>query len=118
MPVVLEALRTRGVKIAVVSDIHFDLRPEFEAAGLDACVGSYVLSFEQGFQKPDRRMFQIAIDELGVEPVEPPAAVMFGDRASRDGGAAALGIPTIILPPLLSVGDRRLERFLSLWESD
>jgi HAD superfamily hydrolase (TIGR01509 family) len=111
VPTVLETLRAREIAVAVVSDIHFDLRPEFEAAGLYSSVDAFVLSFEHGVQKPHRRMFELAIEQLGVEP---SAAVMFGDRASHDGGAAALGIPTVILPPLLSVGDRGLERFLTL----
>jgi putative hydrolase of the HAD superfamily len=114
VPSMLETLRSRGIHVAIVSDIHFDLRPKFKAAGLDVCVSAFVLSFEHGVQKPDRRMFEIALDQLGTEP---SAAVMFGDRASRDGGAAAFGIPTVILPPLLSVGERGLERFLRLWES-
>lgn len=110
----LETLRARGIHVAIVSDIHFDLRPEFKTAGLDLYVSAFVLSFEHGVQKPDRRIFEIALDQLGVEP---SAAVMFGDRASRDGGAAALGVPTVILPPLLYVGERGLKRFLGLWES-
>ena len=31
----LDNLRDRGTAVAVVSDIHFDFRPEFEAADLD-----------------------------------------------------------------------------------
>jgi HAD superfamily hydrolase (TIGR01509 family) len=114
VPSTLESLRARGIGVAIVSDIHFDLRPEFESAGLDECVSTYVLSFEHGIQKPDRRMFEIALDQLEVKPSD---AVMFGDRASRDGGAAACGIPTVILPPLLSVGERGLGRFLGLWDA-
>jgi HAD superfamily hydrolase (TIGR01509 family) len=110
----LDELRDRGTAVAVVSDIHFDIRPEFEAADLDRHIDTYVLSFEHGVQKPDPRIFQLALEQLGVEP---SAAVMFGDRASRDGGAAALGIVTVILPPLLSLGMRGLGRFLNLFET-
>ena len=109
----LETLRACGIGVAIVSDIHFDLRPEFETAGLSECVSAFVLSFEHGIQKPDRRMFEIALDQLEVKPSD---ALMFGDRASRDGGAAACGIPTVIFPPLLSVGERGLKRFLGLWD--
>ena len=108
-----ETLRARRIKVAIVSDIHFDLRPEFEMAGLNDCVSAFVLSFEHGIQKPDRRMFEIALEQLEVKPSD---ALMFGDRASRDGGAAACGIATVILPPLLSPGERGLKQFLGLWD--
>ncbi len=110
----LDDLRDWGTAVAVVSDIHFDLRPEFEAADLDRHIDTYVLSFEQGVQKPDPRIFQLALDRLGVKP---SAAVIFGDRARRDGGAAALGIVTVIQPLLLSWGSRGLGRFLTLFET-
>ena len=110
----LDNLRDRGTAVAVVSDIHFDFRPEFEAADLDRHIDTYVLSFEHGVQKPDPRIFQLALDQLGVKP---SAAVMFGDRASRDGGAAALGMVTVILPQLLSLGTRGLDRFLTLFDT-
>jgi FMN phosphatase YigB (HAD superfamily) len=62
---VLESVRTLGVKIAIVSDIHFDIRPDFADRGIDSLIATYVLSFEHGFQKPDPRMFQMALDALG-----------------------------------------------------
>jgi FMN phosphatase YigB (HAD superfamily) len=41
-------------------------------------------------------MFTLALDALGMRPEH---ALMMGDRASRDGSAAAAGIATLILPP-------------------
>ena len=93
----LRALHERDVAVAIVSDIHFDLRPEFEAARLDAFVDSYVLSFEHGVQKPDPAIFRIAAASLGLGA---PELLMVGDRVSHDGGAVALGIPTLLLPSL------------------
>jgi HAD superfamily hydrolase (TIGR01509 family) len=111
VPDVLAALHSTGVRLAVVSDIHFDLRPEFTAADLDRYVDAFVLSFEQGFQKPDARMFQLALDQLDVRPSE---ALMVGDRSSHDGGAASVGITTLILPPLQTLLDRGLRSVLDL----
>jgi HAD superfamily hydrolase (TIGR01509 family) len=93
---VVRALHDADVRIALVSDIHLDLRPEFAAAGLAECFDAFVLSFEHGVQKPDRAMFEIALRELDVEAER---ALMVGDRASHDGGAAAVGITTLVLPP-------------------
>lgn len=107
----LETLAPDGIKVAVISDIHFDFRPEFEAQGLAEFVDAFILSFEHGIQKPDPGMFQLALDALGVEPAE---ALMVGDRASRDGGAAAVGIPTLLLPTLHDQSEQRLDLVLRL----
>ncbi|NUK06748.1 HAD-IA family hydrolase [Streptomyces lunaelactis] len=85
---VLTALRERGLGIAVVSNIGWDLRPVFRAHGLDALVDAYVLSYEHGVQKPDVRLFRTACDALGQDPSE---VLMVGDSRSADGGAAHLG---------------------------
>jgi len=97
-PDVLEVLTTihdRGARIVIVSDIHFDLRAEFTAQGMAPLIDGFVLSFEHGVQKPDPRMFELALDLVGGRAAD---ALMVGDRASHDGGAAAVGIATLILP--------------------
>ncbi|MFF7340249.1 HAD family hydrolase [Streptomyces sp. NPDC008163] len=85
---VLEGLRAAGVRIGVVSNIGWDLRPVFRAHGLDRYVDAYVLSFEHGVQKPDARLFRTACTLLGQDPAD---VVMVGDDRRADGGAAALG---------------------------
>ncbi|PIM68170.1 hydrolase [Streptomyces sp. JV178] len=85
---VLAALRERGVAVGVVSNIGWDLRPVFRAHGLDPYVGTYVLSYEHGIQKPDPRLFTLACEALGVDARD---ALMVGDDRRADGGAAALG---------------------------
>lgn len=107
----LHSLRDAGISTAIVSDIHFDLRAAFVTAGLDACVDSYVLSFEHGVQKPDAEIFHIALRELAVAPAE---ALMVGDRATHDGAAVAAAIPTLLLPTLLDPTDERLHLVLRL----
>jgi FMN phosphatase YigB (HAD superfamily) len=107
----LRALNDRGLKIAMVSDIHFDLRPTFQKSALLGLVETFVLSFEHGVQKPDPLIFRIALEELGIEPQE---ALMVGDRPAYDGGAIALGLPTLLLAPLKDVDDERLDLVLRL----
>ncbi|HEY8982920.1 MAG TPA: HAD family hydrolase [Streptomyces sp.] len=85
---VLGALRERDVRVGVVSNIGWDLRPVFRAHGLDRFVDAYVLSFEHGVQKPESKLFSIACEALGADP---RATVMVGDDRRADGGAAALG---------------------------
>ncbi|MDI3387987.1 HAD-IA family hydrolase [Streptomyces sp. B-S-A8] len=85
---VLAALKERGVLVAVVSNIGWDLRPVFRAHGLNRYVDAYVLSYEHGVQKPDPRLFAAACRALGVAPAD---ALMVGDDRRADGGAARLG---------------------------
>jgi HAD superfamily hydrolase (TIGR01509 family) len=85
---VLKELRRRGIPVAVVSNIGWDLRPVFVAHGLHALVDAYVLSFELEIQKPDPRIFRAACALLGTAPGE---TLMVGDDLPADGGATALG---------------------------
>ncbi|WP_404962005.1 HAD family hydrolase [Streptomyces sp. 147326] len=84
----LRELRRRGLQVAVVSNIGWDLRPVFRAHGLDELVDAYVLSFELGTQKPDPEIFRVACDRLGLAPAD---VLMVGDDRHADGGARALG---------------------------
>ncbi|MGW8768087.1 HAD family hydrolase [Streptomyces sp. NPDC055815] len=93
----LGALRDRGVPVAVVSNIGWDLRPVFRAHGLDALVDGYVLSYEVGARKPDPAIFRAACALLGLAPAE---VLMVGDSRPADGGARALGCPVHFVDPL------------------
>jgi FMN phosphatase YigB (HAD superfamily) len=100
----LAALRAAGMKIAVVSDIHLDLRTTLHAQGVGDFIDAYVLSCELGCQKPDARMFLTALELLDVDA---DRALMVGDRCSHDGGAVDVGIATFILPPPPTVNGPR-----------
>jgi HAD superfamily hydrolase (TIGR01509 family) len=91
----LRSLHERGCRVALVSNIHFDVRPEFVAAGLFDLIDTFVLSFEHGVQKPGREIFETALHALGISAHE---AILVGDSASLDGGAVAVGIETLLLP--------------------
>jgi len=107
----LRGLKQGGLRVAVLSDIHFDIRPAFAAAGLEGLVDSFVLSFEQGVQKPDQAIFEAALTDLDADRAE---TLMVGDRSRPDGGAVECGITTLLLPPLRSSHDHRLNRVLML----
>ena len=91
----LNGLRAAGIKTAVVSNIAFDLRPAFAAAGTAA--DEYVLSFEVGAIKPDPAIFATALTRLGVDAAD---ALMVGDSEEADGGARALGCAFALVDPL------------------
>lgn len=91
--------------MGIVSDIHFDIRPAFEALGVADAIAAYSLSFEIGAQKPSAAMFGHALNTLGVTP---PEALFVGDRSGPDGGAVEHGMMTLLLPPLGSPHETRL----------
>ncbi len=85
----LEALR--GVPLALVSDAQrFWLEPEMKRLGLASYFGVRVVSSDHGYRKPDRRLFQMALEQLGVAPEQ---AVYIGDSPYRDAyGAQQAGL--------------------------
>ena len=98
-------------RVALVSDIHFDLRADLAQQGIADLIDAYVLSYEHGFQKPDPRIFELALDAVGAQPKE---ALMIGDRASHDGGAVTAGIPTLLLPAPRDLVQRGLDIVLQM----
>ncbi|MFB9852273.1 HAD family hydrolase [Micromonospora andamanensis] len=90
----LAALRAADVRVAVVSNIGFDIRPLFDAWGLADLVDAHVLSYEVGRCKPDPAIFWRACGMLGVDPEE---SLMVGDTPA-DAGAVAAGCAALILP--------------------
>lgn len=92
---ILRELRRRGVRTAIVSNIAVDVRPVVARdAGLDL-FDALVLSYEVGEVKPNPGIFARALDALGVPATR---ALMVGDSWRDDGGAAQIGVRTLILP--------------------
>ncbi|MBK1785241.1 HAD family hydrolase [Prauserella cavernicola] len=97
---VLKSLADKGVRVGVLSNIAFDIRPAFTARGLDAYIDEFVLSFEVGAIKPDAAIFRLLLDRLGTAPEN---TLMVGDHEGADGGAKALGCPFALVEPLPTV---------------
>lgn len=81
---VLAQLSSLGCRIIVLSDIHFDIRPLLIAQGAGRFIDDYVLSFEHGVQKPDPRIFELALGRSGLDRGR---TLMVGDRSTHDGAA-------------------------------
>jgi len=86
----------RGLRVIVVSNVPWDIRPLFTQAGLRDQIHGFALSCEVGSEKPDKLIFEHAIDLAGCAPSE---AVLVGDDPVTDSGALGLGIPVILVPP-------------------
>ncbi|MFJ4655511.1 HAD family hydrolase [Nocardia sp. NPDC088792] len=97
---VLHGLSENGLKVGIVSNIAFDIRPAFVDRGWDRVIDDFTLSFEVGAMKPDVRIFKGALDRLGVDPSN---ALMIGDSAEADGGATVLGCEFALVDPVPTV---------------
>jgi HAD superfamily hydrolase (TIGR01509 family) len=92
--VTLAELHARGVPVAVVSNIGFDIRPLVEALGFAGYVDAYVLSYELGRCKPDPAVFVSACAAIGVDPEH---TLMVGDTPA-DAAAVAAGCRAYVVP--------------------
>lgn len=94
----LEALRARGAKLAIVTDLTIEPQlAKIEHLGLAPFVSALAVSEEVERDKPDPAIFRLAAARLGVA-VE--RCVMVGDNDAKDGqGARRLGIPFFFVDP-------------------
>ena len=107
----LRTLRERGVRIGVVSDTGFDLRPAMDRLGLSAYVDTVVMSYEYGICKPAVTAFLTACEQLGVDPAR---TLMVGDNPLTDSGGVSAGMYVFLLPRPARTGPRGLDHVLSL----
>lgn len=88
----LEGFRSRGGKIAIVTDLTLDVQlRKLASFNLFGHLDALVASEEVAIDKPHRAPFELAARRLGV-PIASCAVI--GDNLEKDGeGALALGIP-------------------------
>jgi putative hydrolase of the HAD superfamily len=107
----LRALHERGLRVGVVSDTGFDLRPALDRLGLTPFLSTVVMSFQHGVCKPAVSVFRTASEQLGVKPER---TLMVGDNPLTDSGAVAAGMYVFLLPRAAADGPRGLGHILSL----
>jgi HAD superfamily hydrolase (TIGR01509 family) len=96
-PAVLEALRGRGFRLAVVSNSNGSVADILQAVGLAEYLDAIMDSGRLGVEKPDPKIFEAAAAAVDVRPEE---AVHVGDLYSIDvAGARAAGCRAILLDP-------------------
>ncbi len=94
---VLRELHARSVKLALVADTHRKNPANVLGQhGLYELFAAFAISDELGCEKPDPRIFQFALDRLGISPRDYSRVVMVGNNLRRDvRGANALGLRSI-----------------------
>ena len=80
-------------KIGVIANQNPGTAQRLEGFGILKYIDLVIASAEEGVSKPDRRIFEIALERAGIEPDD---AVMIGDRIDNDiMPAKNLGMKTI-----------------------
>src|SRR5579871_1408667 len=93
----LDRLRAAGLRLVVVSNANGRLRHLFERLGLADRVDVLFDSFEEGVEKPDPRLFEIALARSGAARA---TTVHVGDLYHVDVvGARAAGLQAVLIDP-------------------
>jgi HAD superfamily hydrolase (TIGR01662 family) len=93
----IPALASAGYRLGIISDTSLTtgriLRSFLKKDGFLDCFAVLTFSDETGYPKPDRRMFESTLVQLGAEPSQ---AMHVGDTPRTDiAGAKAMGMTTI-----------------------
>ena len=91
----LQALQQAGVRTVLLSNTGIDILDVVAREGLAPHLDAVVESFKIGAVKPEAAAFEYAMATVGAKP---ETTLMVGDNLTADGGGAALGIRTLILP--------------------
>jgi len=104
----LRALADLGIRAAVISNSNGSVRSILTELGLARHLEFVLDSAELGVEKPDPRIFRLALARAGVEPAD---AVYIGDLYSVDVlGARQVGMEGILLDPGDCWGERDCPR--------
>ncbi len=91
------ALRARGVPVVVVSNSEGQLQSLFDNLGLGGAFDLVIDSHHVGVEKPDPRIFALALERFGVAPAH---ALHLGDTFATDVvGARAAGMRVALIDP-------------------
>ncbi|MCH8049391.1 HAD-IA family hydrolase [Patescibacteria group bacterium] len=92
---VLSWLKENNFKLGLVSNSPQSTMQHFKDFGLDTFFDELSFSFELGFMKPEKEIFQDALRKLEIKPSQ---ALMIGDSLDKDVEAAeAVGIDGLLI---------------------
>ena len=97
VPRTLERLRASGLRLVVVSNANGTLHAVFGRLGLSSLVDVLLDSCKEGVEKPDPRLFHLALERAGARR---ETTVHVGDLYHVDVvGARAAGLRAVLLDP-------------------
>ncbi len=86
-------------KLCLVSDAWPSLREVYKKAGLHKYFDSMIISSEIGTCKPDKKIYTLAMEDLGLKEDE---VIFIDDNIKNCHGAELLGIKSIVLDRVLA----------------
>ncbi|MCX6537690.1 MAG: HAD-IA family hydrolase [Acidobacteria bacterium] len=91
----LRRLKGAGFRVVVVSNTSATLRRAFSRLGIEPFIDLVIASDEERVEKPDPRLFHIALERAGADPA---TTIHCGDLYEIDiVGARAAGLPAVLL---------------------
>jgi putative hydrolase of the HAD superfamily len=94
----LAELRRRGVSVGLISNCTEDVALVWDDTPFAGLLDAAVFSATAGLMKPDRRIYELACEQLGVDPT---GTLFVGDGANDElRGAERVGMtPVLVHPP-------------------
>jgi putative hydrolase of the HAD superfamily len=89
----LAELKKEGYKMALISNCSSETPAIWPITPLAPFFDAPLFSSTTGFEKPDPRIFQLAVEKLGVKPEE---CLFVDDNSNNLAAAAALGITSVL----------------------
>jgi putative hydrolase of the HAD superfamily len=110
----LRRFRAAGLRLVVVSNANGTLRAHMQRLGLASFFDVVLDSSDEGVEKPDPRLFRIALERAGAAP---EGTLHVGDLYHVDVlGARAAGLRAVLLDAAALYGDHDCARVASLTE--
>ena len=81
----LTALKARGIKVALITNCFSEEAVAIKDSDLYPLFDVPILSYDEGFMKPDPAIYRLALDRLGLQPEE---CLYVGDGGSHELEAA------------------------------
>ena len=99
----LKQIKQKGIRIGLLSNVGrrmaLSRRPSLEEYAILRYFDAIILSAEVGFWKPEKRIFELALREIGTN--NPGRAMHVGDSLKADvRGAANAGLVPVLFDPL------------------
>ncbi len=92
---VLALLRSKGLKLGIVSNFDSRIYDVCTDLGIISCFDYFVISSEVGYAKPSPEIFSIALERSGIHPSH---CIHIGDSLEHDHyGARSVGIHVLLL---------------------
>ncbi|RIK29124.1 MAG: hypothetical protein DCC56_13555 [Anaerolineae bacterium] len=91
----LHELKKQGYLLGIVTDTANTISAKlnwFERGGFGHVWDSIISSMDVGTRKPDPKIYQAVLDQLGLSPDQ---AIFVGHKESELAGARAMGMPTV-----------------------